>query len=172
MTGLPAIADDSVWRNVLGGGAPEYLFRAILAARRISKIWKNCCILYEMFRTTNARRDSIVCWFYLRHTEDPHTDSLYHGSWHGVITRRGGRKWQFGYDPIFFVPSEGKTARELTREEKRDFPSWTSAQAAAGCVTQWLNTAAQSLYSYSTVVVQKYPYCGFNSQPLKGRGAA
>ena len=24
----------------------------------------------------------------------------------------------FGYDPIFFVPSEGKTAAELTREEK------------------------------------------------------
>ncbi len=27
----------------------------------------------------------------------------------------------FGYDPIFYVPSAGKTAAELSREEKRDF---------------------------------------------------
>ncbi|WP_309600267.1 non-canonical purine NTP pyrophosphatase, partial [Klebsiella pneumoniae] len=41
-----------------------------------------------------------------------------HGSWPGVITREPAGTGGFGYDPIFFVPSEGKTAAELTREEK------------------------------------------------------
>ncbi len=41
-----------------------------------------------------------------------------HGSWPGVITRQAAGNGGFGYDPIFFVPSEGKTAAELTREEK------------------------------------------------------
>ena len=41
-----------------------------------------------------------------------------HGSWPGVIARTAAGAGGFGYDPIFFVPSEGKTAAELTREEK------------------------------------------------------
>ena len=54
---------------------------------------------------------------YLRHAEDP-TPLVCHGSWPGVITREPAGTGGFGYDPIFFVPSEGKTAAELTREEK------------------------------------------------------
>ncbi|EHC60005.1 Nucleoside 5-triphosphatase RdgB [Salmonella enterica subsp. enterica serovar Urbana str. R8-2977] len=54
---------------------------------------------------------------YLRHAEDP-TPIVCHGSWPGVITRQAVGNGGFGYDPIFFVPSEGKTAAELTREEK------------------------------------------------------
>ena len=49
--------------------------------------------------------------------EDP-TPIVCHGSWPGVITREAAGNGGFGYDPIFFVPSEGKTAAELTREEK------------------------------------------------------
>ena len=54
---------------------------------------------------------------YLRHAEDP-TPLVCHGSWPGVITRQAAGHGGFGYDPIFFVPSEGKTAAELSREEK------------------------------------------------------
>ena len=54
---------------------------------------------------------------YLRHAEDP-TPLVCHGSWPGVITRQAAGHDGFGYDPIFFVPSEGKTAAELSREEK------------------------------------------------------
>ncbi len=35
-----------------------------------------------------------------------------------MITRAPAGQGGFGYDPIFFVPSEGKTAAELSREEK------------------------------------------------------
>lgn len=73
MTGLPAIADDSGLAVDVLGGARVSIPRAILAkTRQISKIWKNCCILYEMFRTTNARRDSIVCWFTCVMPKIPH----------------------------------------------------------------------------------------------------
>ncbi|MDU5687172.1 MAG: non-canonical purine NTP pyrophosphatase, partial [Kluyvera cryocrescens] len=54
---------------------------------------------------------------YLRHADDP-TPLVCHGSWPGVIARTAAGAGGFGYDPIFFVPSEGKTAAELTREEK------------------------------------------------------
>ncbi|CCJ85581.1 Nucleoside 5-triphosphatase RdgB (dHAPTP, dITP,XTP-specific) [Cronobacter dublinensis 582] len=54
---------------------------------------------------------------YLRHAEDP-TPLVFHGVWQGVIARAPAGQGGFGYDPIFFVPSEGKTAAELTREEK------------------------------------------------------
>lgn len=59
---------------------------------------------------------------YLRHAEDP-TPIVCHGSWPGVITREAAGNGGFGYDPIFFVPSEGKTAAELTREEKARYPT-------------------------------------------------
>ncbi len=65
---------------------------------------------------------------YLRHAEDP-TPLVCHGSWPGVITREPAGTGGFGYDPIFFVPSEGKTAAELTREEKeRHFPPWSGIE--------------------------------------------
>lgn len=68
---------------------------------------------------------------YLRHAEDP-TPIVCHGSWPGVITREAAGNGGFGYDPIFFVPSEGKTAAELTREEKRDFPPWARTETVTG----------------------------------------
>jgi XTP/dITP diphosphohydrolase len=51
---------------------------------------------------------------------------------HPTSRRYGG----FGYDPIFFVPSEGKTAAELSREEKeRHFPSRAGAKTVTGSIT-------------------------------------
>lgn len=73
MTGLPAIADDSgLAVDVLGGAPGIYSARYSGETRQISKIWKNCCILYGMFRTTNARRDSIVYWFICVMRKIPH----------------------------------------------------------------------------------------------------
>ena len=43
---------------------------------------------------------------------------LFEGIIRGQITTEKRGEAGFGYDPIFFVPSEGKTAAELSREEK------------------------------------------------------
>lgn len=72
MTGLPAIADDSGLAVDVRRAPGIYSARYSGETRQISKIWKNCCILYEMFRTTNARRDSIVYWFICVMPKIPH----------------------------------------------------------------------------------------------------
>jgi XTP/dITP diphosphohydrolase len=40
------------------------------------------------------------------------------GVWHGEIARAPRGANGFGYDPLFFIPSLGKTAAELDPEEK------------------------------------------------------
>jgi XTP/dITP diphosphohydrolase len=44
---------------------------------------------------------------------------VFHGSWAGEITRAAAGAGGFGYDPIFYVPELGKTAAELSKDEKR-----------------------------------------------------
>ncbi len=55
---------------------------------------------------------------YLRHAEDP-TPLVFHGSWAGEITEQAAGEGGFGYDPAFYVPELGRTAAELSRDEKR-----------------------------------------------------
>jgi len=55
---------------------------------------------------------------YVRHAADP-TPLVFHGSWAGEITRAAAGEGGFGYDPIFYVPALGKTAAELSKDEKR-----------------------------------------------------
>lgn len=73
MTGLPAIADDSgLAVDVLGGAPGIYSARYSGENATDQQNLENCCILYGMFRTTNARRDSIVYWFICVMRKIPH----------------------------------------------------------------------------------------------------
>ncbi|EMX5435783.1 RdgB/HAM1 family non-canonical purine NTP pyrophosphatase, partial [Salmonella enterica] len=118
MTGLPAIADDSGLAVDVLGGAP-----GIYSARYSGENATDQQNLEKLLHTLrdvpdDKRQARFHCVLvYLRHAEDP-TPIVCHGSWPGVITRQAAGNGGFGYDPIFFVPSEGKTAAELTREEK------------------------------------------------------
>ena len=117
ITGLPAIADDSgLAVDALGGAPGIYSARyAGVDASDQQNLEKLLDALQDV--PDDQRQAQFHCVLvYLRHAEDP-TPLVCHGSWPGVIAREaadGG----FGYDPIFFVPSEGKTAAELSREEK------------------------------------------------------
>ena len=54
---------------------------------------------------------------YMRHAKDP-TPIICQGTWEGrVITELKGTEG-FGYDPLFYVPSEGMTSAELSPERK------------------------------------------------------
>lgn len=118
ITGLPAIADDSGLAVDALGGAP-----GIYSARYAGVDASDQQNLDKLLLTLKdvpgeQRRASFHCVLvYLRHAEDP-TPIVCHGSWQGVLTHEAAGSGGFGYDPIFFVPELGKTAAELTREEK------------------------------------------------------
>ncbi|WP_151993147.1 XTP/dITP diphosphatase [Buttiauxella massiliensis] len=119
VTGLPAIADDSgLAVDVLGGAPGIYSARyAGVDASDQQNLEKLLATLKDV--PDDQRKARFHCVLvYMRHAEDP-TPLVCHGSWEGQITRESAGEGGFGYDPIFFVPSEGKTAAELTRDEKR-----------------------------------------------------
>ncbi|MCE0801076.1 XTP/dITP diphosphatase [Buttiauxella sp. S04-F03] len=119
VTGLPAIADDSgLAVDVLGGAPGIYSARyAGVDASDQQNLEKLLTTLKDVPDEQRKARFHCVL-VYMRHAEDP-TPLVCHGSWEGQITREAAGQGGFGYDPIFFVPSEGKTAAELTRDEKR-----------------------------------------------------
>lgn len=118
MTGLPAIADDSGLAVDYLGGAPgiysaRYSGEGATDERNLQKLLDTLKDVPD-----GQRQAQFHCVLvYLRHADDP-TPLVCHGRWPGVIAREPAGNGGFGYDPVFFVPSEGKTAAELTREEK------------------------------------------------------
>jgi len=118
VTGLPAIADDSGLAVDFLGVSPG-IYYARYAGEEASDRQNLEKLLDALKDVPDAQRQAqFHCVLvYMRHAGDP-TPLVCHGSWSGVITREAAGSGGFGYDPIFFVPSEGKTAAELSREEK------------------------------------------------------
>ncbi|MBS4430699.1 MULTISPECIES: XTP/dITP diphosphatase [Pectobacterium] len=118
ITGLPAIADDSGLAVDALGGAPGIYSARYAGAEASDQQNLDKLLLTLKDVPDEERRASFHCVLvYLRHAEDP-TPIVCHGSWQGVLTHEAVGSGGFGYDPIFFVPELGKTAAELTREEK------------------------------------------------------
>jgi len=118
VTGLPALADDSGLAVDVLGGAPG-IYSARFSGVDASDQQNLEKLLEELQDVPDDKRQAqFHCVLvYMRHADDP-TPLVCHGSWQGVITREQAGSGGFGYDPIFFVPSLGKTAAELTRGEK------------------------------------------------------
>lgn len=118
ITGLPAIADDSGTAVDALGGAPG-IYSARYSGEDATDRQNTEKLLHTLQDIPDEKRQAqFHCVLvYMRHADDP-TPVVCHGRWPGVIARKPAGDGGFGYDPIFFVPSEGKTAAELTREEK------------------------------------------------------
>ncbi|AJZ91161.1 nucleoside-triphosphate diphosphatase [Klebsiella michiganensis] len=118
VTGLPALADDSGLAVDALGGAPG-IYSARYAGEDASDQQNLDKLLQALKEVPDEKRQAqFHCVLvYMRHAEDP-TPLVFHGRWPGVITHEPAGQGCFGYDPIFYVPSEGKTAAELTRDEK------------------------------------------------------
>ena len=117
-TGLPALADDSGVVVDALGGAPGV--RSARYAGDGASDADNLARLLEALAGVEPpdRGAAFVCALvYLRHAHDP-CPIVCEGVWRGRIldAPRGGGG--FGYDPVFFVESLGRTAAELSREEK------------------------------------------------------
>ncbi len=118
ITGLPAVADDSGLAVDFLGGAPG-IYSARYSGEGATD-QKNLEKLLDALKDVpeGQRQAQFHCVLvYMRHAEDP-TPLVCHGSWAGEIIRAPAGEGGFGYDPIFYVPALGKTAAELTREEK------------------------------------------------------
>ena len=118
ITGLPAIADDSgIAVDALGGAPGIYSARYSGEGASDQQNLEKLLVALQGVPDDKRQAQFHCVLVYMRHAADP-TPIVCHGSWPGVITREPAGNGGFGYDPIFFVPSEGKTAAELSREEK------------------------------------------------------
>ena len=120
-TGLASIADDSgLCVDALGGEPGIYSARYASEdgensddKKNNEKLLKNLDPVPENERT--ARFVSALCFIDADGTEVSAV-----GKCEGIITREERGEGGFGYDPLFFFPSFGKTFGELTAEEKNE----------------------------------------------------
>jgi XTP/dITP diphosphohydrolase len=117
-TGLPAIADDSGIEVDALNGAPG-VYSARYAGKDSDDNANNRKLLEALQDVPDpergARFQCVVV--YLRHAEDP-APLICQGTWEGRILQRASGDNGFGYDPIFFVPSENCSSADLPAEVK------------------------------------------------------
>ncbi|MBI3560997.1 MAG: RdgB/HAM1 family non-canonical purine NTP pyrophosphatase [Gammaproteobacteria bacterium] len=117
-TGLAAIADDSGIEVDALQGAP-----GIYSARYAGKGASDAANLDKLLADVKAsgsrnRAARFQCLLvYMRHANDP-TPLICQGTWQGTLIDRPRGANGFGYDPIFYVATEGCTSAELSPERK------------------------------------------------------
>ena len=115
-TGLPALADDSgICVDALSGGPGVYSARY---AGEPKSDERNNQKLIEALRILPDRNAHYYCIIVLvRYADDPQP-IITDGTWHGRIALEPHGEGGFGYDPYFSLPDLGKTAAELSIEQK------------------------------------------------------
>ena len=117
-SGLPALADDSgLCVEALGGepGVHSAYFAGREGTREERDARNNDKLLRELH---DDRRAYYACLIVLlRSAADP-LPLIAQGIWRGEIARTPRGANGFGYDPLFFIPSLGKTAAQLDPAEK------------------------------------------------------
>jgi XTP/dITP diphosphohydrolase len=116
--GLPAIADDSGIEVDALNGAPG-VYSARYAGPQASDADNNRKLLEALRRLPPEKRTArFQCLMvYLRHAQDP-VPLICQGTWEGRILEAPRGANGFGYDPLFFVPSENCSSAELPPERK------------------------------------------------------
>ncbi|HEX5394044.1 MAG TPA: RdgB/HAM1 family non-canonical purine NTP pyrophosphatase [Rhodocyclaceae bacterium] len=120
ITGLPALADDSGLCVEALGGAPgvQSARYASVGTDQPKSDARNNAKLLEALANESDRRAHFTCLLVLvRHADDPQP-IICEGEWHGEILQAPRGAEGFGYDPLFGVPELGKSAAELSHDEK------------------------------------------------------
>ncbi|MGM0554557.1 MAG: RdgB/HAM1 family non-canonical purine NTP pyrophosphatase [Pseudomonadota bacterium] len=117
-TGLPAIADDSGLEVDALHGAPG-IYSARYAGPDADDAGNNARLLEALEGVPPERRAARfrAVLVFLEHAEDP-APVIAEGVWPGRIVEQPTGANGFGYDPLFYVPSEGCTSAELPAEAK------------------------------------------------------
>lgn len=116
ITGMPAIADDSGLEVDSLNGAPG-VYSARFAGEGASDQDNIDKLLTDLADNTNRSARFWCVLVLMRHADDP-TPLICSASWEGEITFNQAGEGGFGYDPIFFVPSENCTSAALTKVQK------------------------------------------------------
>lgn len=118
ISGFPAIADDSGIEVDALNGQPG-IYSARYAGEHASDSENNQTLLNNLEGLASEQRTArFHCVLvYLRYATDP-TPLVCHGAWEGRILDAPSGDHGFGYDPLFFVPSEGCSAADLPKEVK------------------------------------------------------
>ncbi len=115
-SGLPSLADDSGICVPALGGAP-----GVLSARFAGEPKSDAANNRKLVDTLAAHADKSAYYYcvlvYLRHADDPQP-VIAEGRWNGQIIAEPRGNGGFGYDPHFLLPELGKTAAELSAEDK------------------------------------------------------
>ena len=116
-TGLPAIADDSGLVVAALAGAP-----GVHSARFAGERADDAANVAQLLAVLGARPHERAARFHcvlvaLERADDP-APLVASGTWAGEIARAPSGTGGFGYDPVFFDPTLGKTAAQLSRAEK------------------------------------------------------
>lgn len=115
-TGLPSIADDSGLVVPALNGVPG-IFSARYAGPDATDAQNNQKLLSTLADQSDRRAHFFCCMVFLKHADDP-TPLIANGHWQGEILMEPTGQGGFGYDPLFWVPDQGKSAAELASETK------------------------------------------------------
>ena len=114
---MPAISDDSGIEVDYLDGAPG-IYSARYAGDQGNEA-NNAKLLNALKGVPEEQRTArFQCvMVYMRHAKDP-TPIICQGTWEGRVINELKGTEGFGYDPLFYVPSEGMTSAELSPERK------------------------------------------------------
>ena len=115
-TGLPAMADDSgICVDALGGQPGVHSAR--YAGDPKSDDRNNQKLIADLAGVENRAANYYCVLVYVRSADDPQP-IIADGRWSGIVIDEPKGENGFGYVPYFLVPEFGKTAAELSPEEK------------------------------------------------------
>lgn len=131
----PVLADDSGLIVDALGGMPG-IFSARFAGEPTNNAANNAKLLHELTGVPQAKRTArFHCTLVFA---APNKESLVvEGDWSGEVGTIPRGDHGFGYDPLFFVPEEQKTAAELSDERKNEISH--RGKAVAKLKDQWEN---------------------------------
>jgi XTP/dITP diphosphohydrolase len=118
LTGLPAIADDSgIAVDALNGQPGVYSSRyageSATDSDNLNKLLNALQGVDDCQRTAR-----FLCVIVFMQSADDPTPLICQGEWHGAISEERSGQGGFGYDPVFWLESLGKTAAQLPAEVK------------------------------------------------------
>ena len=117
---LPALADDSGLCVAALGGEPgvHSAYYAGREGKRAERDARNNAKLLAALERSGDRSAHYVCVMVLMRGPGDKQPLVADAEWHGEIARAPRGSGGFGYDPYFYLKDLGRTAAELSPEEK------------------------------------------------------